>query len=269
MKKRKLYWAAAAVLAAVTVWSYVSLDTGDWQVTSEQLPAAFDGLRITLLTDLHGAELGADNRRLLDAVKNSRPDLIAISGDLVDEKTDPAMLEPLLAGLVQLAPTYFVTGNHEWARDDTEEILSRIAEAGVTLLRNDYTVLERDGQQLILAGAEDPMAYADQETPEELVARIRRECGGDPYMVMLSHRNDRLEQWAALETDLVLSGHGHGGVVRLPFVGAVFGVDRRLFPDNAEGLYSMGRTTLAVSRGLGGVRLWNRPHLPTVVLNRK
>lgn len=269
MKKRKLYRAAAAVLAAVTVWSYVSLDTGDWQVTSERLPAAFDGLRITLLTDLHGAELGANNRRLLDAVKNSRPDLIAISGDLVDEKTDPAMLEPLLAGLVQLAPTYFVTGNHEWARDDTEEILSRIAEAGVTLLRNGYTVLERDGQQLILAGAEDPMAYADQETPEELVERIRRECGGDPYMVMLSHRNDRLEQWAALETDLVLSGHGHGGVVRLPFVGAVFGVDRRLFPDNAEGLYSMGRTTLAVSRGLGGVRLWNRPHLPTVVLNRK
>lgn len=266
MKKRKLFRYTLAALAAVTVWTYVSLDLEDWVVTSNRIPAAFDGLRITLLTDLHGTELGSDNRRLLDAVARSRPTLIAISGDLADERTDPAMLEPLLTGLVQLAPTYYVTGNHEWARDDTEDLLKQIAATGVTVLRNDYQILEQNGQQLVLAGADDPMAYADQETPAELTARIRQEVGGDPCIVMLSHRNDQLAQWAELEVDLVLSGHGHGGVVRLPLVGGLLGVDRELFPDDAEGLYRQGRTTLGVSRGLGGIRLWNRPHLPTVVL---
>ena len=110
------------------------------------------------------------------------------------------------------------------------------------------------------------MAYADMEQPADLTARIRQEVGGDPYMVMLYHRNDSLPLWTPLQPDLVLAGHGHGGVIRLPFIGAVLGVDRRLFPDNAEGLYQAGRTTLAVSRGLGGARLWNPPHLPTVVL---
>ena len=266
MKKRKLLWTAAAALAAVTVWTYIALDTEEWAISSARFPAAFDGLRITLLTDLHGVELGQDHRSLLTAVADAEPDLIAISGDLADEATNRSMLDPLLEQLTAIAPTYYVTGNHEWSRKDTEDLLRQIAGTGVTVLRNDYLILERDGQRLVLAGAEDPMAYADQEQPEELAARIRQEVGGDPYVVMLSHRNDTLEQWAAAEVDLVLAGHGHGGVIRLPFIGGLLGVDRRFFPKDDEGLYQMGRTTLAVSRGLGGIRLWNRPHLPTIVL---
>ena len=96
------------------------------------------------------------------------------------------------------------------------------------------------------------------------MARIRQD--GDPYVVMLYHRNDALDLWAGLQADLVLSGHGHGGVIRLPVIGGLLGVDRKFFPKNAEGLYQAGRTTLAVSRGIGGLRLWNPPHLPTIVL---
>lgn len=266
-KKRKkgvLVLALAAVLA--TVYCNFSLDLEDWTVSSPRLPAAFDGLRVTLLTDLHGAEYGRDSRRLLEAVAQSRPDLIAISGDLADEVTDLDMLDPLLKGLVLLAPTYYVTGNHEWVRDDTEALLQRISACGVTVLRNEYTVLEREGQSLVLAGAEDPNGYADMETPAHFMERIRAEQGEDAYVLMLYHRNDSMDLWSRLGADLVLAGHGHGGVIRLPFVGGLLGVDRSLFPDNCEGLYTRGRTTLAVSRGLGGLRLWNRPHLPTVVL---
>lgn len=263
-KKSVLALALAAVLA--TVYCNFSLDLEDWIVSSPRLPAAFDGLRVTLLTDLHGAEYGQDSQRLLDAVAKSRPDLIAISGDLADEATNPDMLDPLLKGLVRLAPTYYVTGNHEWVRRDTEALLDRIAGNGVTVLRNEYVVLERDGQSLVLAGTEDPNGYADMETPAHFMARIRAEQGEDAYVLMLCHRNDSLEMWAELGPDLVLAGHGHGGVIRLPFMGGLLGVDRRLFPDNCEGLYTKSRTTLAVSRGAGGLRLWNRPHLPTVVL---
>ena len=265
MRKGKRFWFLAA-LAAVTIWTYTALDTEDWIVSSPRIPAAFDGMRITLLTDLHGTELGQENSRLLSAVRASKPDLIAISGDLADEYTDRAMITPLLQQLTAIAPTCYVTGNHEWSRDDTEDMLREIGAAGATVLRNDYEILEQDGQQLVLAGAEDPMAYADQEKPAAFAARIRQEVAGDPYVVMVAHRNDTLDLWASTEVDLVLAGHGHGGVIRLPVIGGLLGVDRRFFPDDAEGLYQSGRTTLAVSRGLGGIRLWNRPHLPTIVL---
>lgn len=263
-KKSVLALALAAVLA--TVYCNFSLDLEDWTVSSPRLPAAFDGLRVTLLTDLHGAEYGQGSRRLLEAVAKSDPDLIAISGDLADEATNLDMLDPLLQGLVQLAPTYYVTGNHEWVRKDTEAVLAQIAACGVTVLRNDYVVLDREDQSLVLAGTEDPNGYADMEAPAHFMERIRQEQGEDAYILMLYHRNDSLDLWAELGADLVLAGHGHGGVIRLPFVGGLLGVDRRLFPDNCEGLYTKGRTTLAVSRGAGGLRFWNRPHLPTVVL---
>lgn len=269
-KKRRKTWMALALAAILaTLYCNYALDLEDWTVCSPLLPTAFDGLRVTLLTDLHGAEYGKNSERLLDAVARSAPDLIAISGDLADEYTDLEMLDPLLKGLTALAPTYYVTGNHEWVRDDTEILLDRIAACGVTVLRNDYVVLTREGQSMVLAGTEDPNGYADMETPEHLMERIRAGQGEDAYVLMLYHRNDSLEMWSALGADLVLAGHGHGGVIRLPFVGGLLGVDRRLFPDNCEGLYTQGRTTLAVSRGLGGVRLWNRPHLPTVVLTRE
>ena len=129
-------------------------------------------------------------------------------------------------------------------------------------------LLERDGQTIVLAGADDPNAYRDMDTPADLLTRIRAEVPGDPYVALLYHRNNSLSLWSSLQPDLVLAGHGHGGVIRLPLVGGLLGVDRQLFPKDCEGLYTTGRTTLAVSRGLGGVRLFNRPHLPTIVLKR-
>lgn len=262
--KKRLITLLIAILAAI--YCNYDLDTEDWIVTSARLPKAFDGLRLTLLTDLHGSRFGDGSKTLLQAVAAAKPDMICISGDLADERTDIQMLPPLLQGLCEIAPTCYVTGNHEWRREDTEALLTQIAECGVTVLRNDYILLEKEGQKLVLAGAEDPNGYADMEKPAELVGRIRQEAGGDPYIAMVYHRNDALAMWSDLQTDVVLSGHGHGGVIRLPFIGGLLGVDRRLFPKNAEGLYAEGRTTLAVSRGLGGPRLWNRPHLPTVVL---
>ena len=268
MKKRRKLWAAAALTAVLAaLYCNYALEAEDWTVTSARLPAAFDGLRITLLTDIHGTQYGPDSGRLLKAVAGSRPDLIAISGDLADEATNLSSLEPLVTGLAALAPTYFVTGNHEWVRRDTEAVLDQLEAWGVTVLRNSYVTLEREGQTLVMAGVEDPNGYRDMEQPAQFLDRLRREVPGDPYVVMLCHRNNTLDLWASLEADLVLAGHGHGGVIRLPFVGGLLSVDRTLFPQDCEGLYTRGRTTLAVSRGLGGVRLWNRPHLPTLVLH--
>ena len=263
-KRRRILFLAAVAAVVLSALYHGRLEPETYFVSAARLPAAFSGLRITLLTDLHGKE----PKGLYEAVAAAKPDLIAISGDLIDERSDPETVYPLLTKLTALAPTYFVTGNHEWVRDDTEDLLKAIEKTGVTVLRNDFLTMERDGQTLVLAGGEDPNSYEDLEKPADFVARIRAAVPGDPYIVMLYHRNNTLDLWATLGVDLVLSGHGHGGVVRLPLVGGVFGVDRRFFPKDCEGVYTASRTTQVVSRGLGGIRLFNRPHLPTVVLTQ-
>lgn len=265
-KRKRWFW---ALLLAVTLWHALALETEDWTVTSSRLPQGFDGMRVTLLTDVHGARYGKDNHRLVEAVAASGPDIIAISGDFVDEFTNPETMYALLDRLVEIAPVYYVTGNHEWARDDTEQVLSRLEEHGARVLRNEYEILERNGDQIVLLGLHDKNAYADMKTPQECMEQVRREQGEDAYVLALFHRNDRLQMWSELEADTVLAGHGHGGLIRLPVIGGLLGVDRELFPDDCEGLYTQGRTTLVVSRGAGGVRLWNRPHIPTVVLRRE
>lgn len=268
MKKiRKIVLRAVVLAVAVHVWCCAQFHKEDWEVISDRIPPAFDGCRVTLLTDIHGARFGENSVQLLDAVRTSEPDLIAVSGDLVDRWTkDPQKLEPMLRGLCGIAPVYYVTGNHEWDRHDTEELLSFVESCGVTVLRGGWQTVEKDGQSIVLAGVEDPNGYADQTTPQELMEQLHASMPQDPYTVVLYHRNTGLDLWSALDADLVLSGHGHGGVIRLPVLGGVIGVERELFPDNCYGLYTKGRTTVAVSGGLAGVRLWNRPHIPTIVL---
>lgn len=257
--------AAAALL--IQIWCCAQFHKDEWEVASSRVPSAFDGFRITLLTDIHGTRFGKDSAQLLQAVASCAPDAIALGGDLVDRwSKEIQRLEPMLRGLCQIAPTYYVTGNHEWDRADTEALVDMVERCGVTVLRGSWVTLERDGQTVVLTGLDDPNGYADQTTPQELMEKIRGAVPGDPYIVTLYHRNTALELWSSLEADLVLSGHGHGGVVRLPIVGGLIGVDRDLFPDNCFGLHTKGRTTLAVSGGVAGVRVWNRPHIPTVVL---
>lgn len=275
MRRRKtavLLVLTALLAAGFLLWGNCSLQTTETALVSPALPPAFDGLRIVELADLHGRVFGRDSRRLLAAVRRAEPDLICIDGDLFDEHTDLAMLPPLLRGLCAIAPVYYVTGNHEWRVPGLRGILAQMRACGVTVLQDDWRVLRRGEDALIVAGTDDPCGPAERKTPAELVADIRAEAGEAAFLLLLAHRNDQLPQWSALGVQAVLAGHCHGGVVRLPFVGGLFGTDRRLFPAWDAGLYRQGETALYVSRGLGYTnvhfRLFNRPEIAVIVLRR-
>lgn len=275
MRRRKtavLLVLAALLAAGFLLWGNCSLQTTETALVSPALPPAFDGLRIVELADLHGRVFGRDSRRLLAAVRRAEPDLICIDGDLFDEHTDLAMLPPLLRGLCAIAPVYYVTGNHEWRVPGLRGILAQMRACGVTVLQDDWRVLRRGEDALIVAGTDDPCGPAERKTPAELIADIRAEAGEAAFLLLLTHRNDQLPQWSALGVQAVLAGHCHGGVVRLPFVGGLFGTDRRLFPAWDAGLYRQGETALYVSRGLGYTnvhfRLFNRPEVAVIVLRR-
>ena len=258
-----------AVVAGFWYFENRTIDSETFEVVSDRLPAAFDGLRVVELADLHGASFGPGNRDLIKAVRAAEPDLIAIDGDLADENTDLSVIRTLAGELVQIAPTYYVTGNHEWAMKGRKELFAILEETGVNTLHNEYVRLERDGQYMVIAGVDDPNGPWDQKTPETLTEEIRAACG-DPYTVLLAHRNDMLARWDALGLDVVLAGHAHGGVIRLPVVGGLLGTGMQFFPEYTAGVYQKGRTSLLVSRGLGNsglpFRVFNRPHLPVLVL---
>lgn len=275
MRRRKtavLLVLTALLAAGFLLWGNCSLQTTETALVSPALPPAFDGLRIVELADLHGRVFGRGSRRLLAAVRRAEPDLICIDGDLFDEYTDLAMLPPLLRGLCAIAPVYYVTGNHEWRVPGLRGILAQMRACGVTVLQDDWRVLRRGEDALVLAGTDDPCGPAERKTPAELIADIRAEAGEAAFLLLLAHRNDQLPQWSALGVQAVLAGHCHGGVVRLPFVGGLFGTDRRLFPAWDAGLYRQGETALYVSRGLGYTnvhfRLFNRPEVAVIVLRR-
>lgn len=259
----------AVVLIGFWYFENRTIVTETYQVSSDRLPAVFDGLRVVELADLHGAEFGPGSRDLLEAVRAAEPDLIALDGDLADEAADLAVIRTLTEELVKIAPVYYVTGNHEWAMDGRKELFAILEKAGVKALHNEYCRLERDGQFFVVAGVDDPNGPWDQKTPEELTEEIRAACG-DPYILLLAHRNDQLARWDALGLDLVLTGHAHGGVIRLPVIGGLLGTGMQFFPEYTAGIYRMGRTSMMVSRGLGNsgipFRLFNRPHLPVLVL---
>lgn len=275
MRRRKtavLLVLTALLAAGFLLWGNCSLQTTETALVSPALPPAFDGLRIVELADLHGRVFGRGSRRLLAAVRRAEPDLICIDGDLFDEHTDLAMLPLLLRGLCAIAPVYYVTGNHEWRVPGLRGILAQMRACGVTVLQDDWRVLRRGEDALIVAGTDDPCGPAERKTPAELIADIRAEAGEAAFLLLLAHRNDQLPQWSALGVQAVLAGHCHGGVVRLPFVGGLFGTDRRLFPAWDAGLYRQGETALYVSRGLGYTnvhfRLFNRPEVAVIVLRR-
>ena len=278
-RRRLLVW--LVLLSALAVggvfwfqWQCWALQTTHTEAELSGLPPEFDGYKIVHLSDLHGHEYGEGSTDLLARAAGEKPDLIVITGDLIDQESQMQMVPALAKGLAVIAPTYYVTGNHEWGLGTgaVRELKNLLAQCGVTVLSNQYEILERDGARLVLAGVDDPNGYADQKTPEELYAQIGSEAPG-LFTVLLAHRNDRFGQYAAAGYDFVISGHGHGGIVRLPFVGGVMGTGREFFPEWTSGLYTVGDSTLFVSRGLGnntvpfqGFRIFNRPELAVITL---
>lgn len=277
-KKRRPLWAALrllilALLSALFVrWDNTAVQTTFFEPEFSDLPGGFDGCRIVVLGDLHSTFFGPDNQRLFEAVRKEKPEYIFLVGDLVDafREIPQGYISDTAAGLAAIAPTYYVTGNHEWAAGDVPELKDELEAQGVTVLSNRFVTLERNGDAIVLAGIDDPNGYADQKSPETVAAEVR-EAYGDPFWILLAHRNNLFpERYSLLEADLVVSGHGHGGLVRLPFTDGLVSTERTLFPSYTAGLYEENGSMLFVTRGLGNsgrtVRLFNRPEVAVVTL---
>lgn len=283
MKKRtkklnRVLWLllALSVLIGTLIRGNASLQTEQFTCTSARLPKGFGGFTAVVLSDLHGRVFGEGNEALLAAVARQSPDAIFFVGDLTDERTEnaPEYCVSLASALSAVAPTYYVTGNHEWAcgMEAVEKIKQSLTDGGVTVLSNEFVCIERNGDTVVLAGVDDPNGYADQKSPEALATEVYAACG-DPYWVLLAHRNDRFEaQYSLLGADLTVSGHGHGGCIRLPLTDGLLGTQHDLFPSHTAGFYENNGARQFVSRGLGNIgmtfRVFNRPQVAVITFER-
>lgn len=259
-----------AILIVITVDSSRRLVTTEYDVYSERLPESFEGFRIVQLSDLHGKIYGEDNEKLLNAVREAEPDIIAITGDLFDEFTEDGYAETVCSQLMEIAPVYYCSGNHEWT-ENPRDTFDKMTETGTVVMRNKYVTLERNGETIVLAGVDDPNGPYDMITKEAFVAKIKAET--DDYILMLSHRNTDFDLWTALDVDLVLTGHAHGGIIRLPFIGGVLIHKEDLGKKHIEGTFEEDGTTMVVSRGAGSngfvPRFNNNPEIVVVELHAK
>jgi predicted MPP superfamily phosphohydrolase len=217
-----------------------------------------------LLADIHGVEHGRENITLTAAVRRAEPDIIVIAGDLIDRfqpgrpvEKQLEVAETLVHSLVRIAPVYYVTGNHEWDSGEIIPLLTMLEQSDVTILRNQHKRLTVGGESIILAGVDDPGGPADMIKPEQFIKRIHERENAD-FIIVLSHRNYNLELYSELEVELVLSGHAHGGMVRLPFTDGLVGPQYDFFPTHTSGVYKKDDTKMVVSRGLGNHFGWTR-----------
>lgn len=260
----------AAAAAFLIKDSRDDLEISRYEVKSQKLPESFDGFKIVQLSDLHGAEFGEDGMELVEKVKELEPDIIALTGDFVTDEGDLAAVEKLAARLVKLCPVYFISGNHEFGSGLAVKVRNILERAGVKYLSNEYLTISRGEDGILLGGVEDPLAYADMLSPDELAQKMN-DAAPDAFKILLGHRNYWMTEYPELPVDLIFCGHAHGGLIRIPGVGGLIGTDRRLFPDFDAGQFNNGRYTMIVSRGLGNSvsipRVFNRPEIVCVELS--
>ena len=245
------------------------------EVSYEELPEAFDGYRIVQLSDLHNAEYGSKNKSLVDKIKKVNPDMIAITGDLIDSSaTNIDIAIAFTAELTKIAPCYYVTGNHEaWVDDNTYRALEQgLMEKGVTILRDSEVLLEQDDAVISLIGIDDPeFAHKNNGIAKNMVVdEINKLSSVNHFSILLSHRPEYYNVYKRTDVNLVLAGHAHGGQFRLPFIGGIIAPNQGLFPQYDSGLYQEDEFAMVVSRGTGNsvipIRFNNQPEIIVIDL---
>ncbi len=269
---RKKHWWILPVLAILVVLTLIALDERlilrTYTVVSPKLTAE---VRLAVVTDFHSSDNADD---VVAMVASCAPDAVLLVGDLFDDDTQNRPPERTLSLMRQLSaqyPCYYVSGNHEAWTGEMDALYQQTEEAGVTVLRMSSGVLTVRGQRIALCGIPDPyeMVFSGAPDTEEQIRQALEDVDSADFTVLLAHRPELLAKYAQFPLDLVVSGHAHGGQVRIPGVlNGLYAPNQGWFPKLAGGAYTQDGTTLIVSRGLAVrtrlPRIFNRPEVVLV-----
>ncbi|EXM39113.1 metallophosphoesterase [Ruminococcus albus SY3] len=260
-KKKIIILSVVIVLLTIfCIFQNKYLTVDEYTFTSAKVSKSADDFRIVQVSDLHNAKFGKNNSRLISKIKDQSPDIIVITGDIVDSNhTNIDTATDFCKEAAKIAPCYYITGNHEmWLdKSETDTLYSGMNSAGVTILDSTTITLENG---IYLTGLGDDHLY------DGTLAKLSESVPDDALHIVLAHEPQYLEEEYKLSSpDLIITGHAHGGQVRLPFIGGIIAPDQGFFPKYTAGEYKSGDTTMYVSRGLGNsvipLRLFNTPEI--------
>lgn len=254
---------------------HCGLTIKQYNISTDKIPRG-DSLRIVVITDLHSVYYGENQELLIKKIKEQEPDMIALVGDIIDDNTKEDGAIAFLEGIKGFAPTYYVIGNHEIWSGEYQRMKSIVLSYGYTVLSNESEYISLNGIELCISGIDDPyiLEYSDDEeitamqSDEELLYGFS-DLESNTFNILLAHRPERYGLYQQYAFDLVLSGHAHGGQIRIPgIVNGFFAPDQGWFPKYAGGEYIENGQTMIVSRGLGFnarvPRIYNPPEIVVV-----
>lgn len=269
MKKILICVCIAAVAASgYLYWGNNSLTVSRYTIKNSKIPEGFNGYKIVQLSDVHNKDF---NGRLSEKVRKLLPDIIVITGDLIDSRrTDISVAEKLIEELKSIAPIYYITGNHESRIESYPELREILESHGVTVLDGKTVEIEKNGGTINLTGIDDTTFFGSGMLNEKEIVFTQKlkelaKDKGENFGILLSHRPELIDIYADCGFDLAFTGHAHGGQIRLPFVGGILTPNQGFFPEYDAGEFKKGETTMIVSRGLGNsvfpFRIGNRPDI--------
>jgi predicted MPP superfamily phosphohydrolase len=276
MRKLLLAIIVIGIFSFIIYKGNTTVGTTNYTLSSKQLPASFDGYKIIQLSDLHDAMFGEKHADIVDEVVKIAPDAIYITGDFIDRnRYDLEQSLLLVEAIKDVAPIYYVTGNHEISINDVDRIKSSLQELGVHVLSDERKILtSAEGEVMAIGGIEDPLSSAgdEQATVERAVEKAFDGVPKDTFKILLSHRPEYFEVYVRNGINVTFSGHAHGGQVRIPGIGGLISPGQGIFPKLTSGIHEEDGSQLVVSRGIGNslfpIRVFNKPEIVVVTLKK-
>ena len=258
-RKNVLILCIIVILLYIISGFYNPLVLTRYDYTSSKVPEGFDGYRIVHISDFHCKEFGDGESDLIAMIRNAEPDLILFTGDSIDDEHSLANYRDLITGIYDVAPIYYVNGNHEY---DASAPLAEMKELNekyqVHDLNDASVVVEHNGDSILLSGLDFRLTMRGLRNNIDYANTTM-------FNILLYHGTDKFDGIAPYNYDLVLSGHTHGGIVCLPFIGGIISNQKELFPKYDSGVYTSGLSTMISSRGLGDASI-PRFHNPREVI---
>ena len=255
------------LMLTFTLWSIPKLQITHYTIDSEKL----DGnVKLVLISDLNSSTFVENQEQLISAIKKQSPDLILMSGDIIDASKDNQPVKILLNGIKNLCPIYYIYGNHEqhWQRKPQAKAL--MESYGVKVMEEAYAEENINGQKIHICGLRDPQDKIAPDTWQGGLKHLSDQVEEDAYTILLSHRPTFAEYYKQTNFDLIVCGHAHGGQWRIPFINkGIFASDEGFFPKYFEGIHDLGQPKMVISRGLAKddlPRFNNRPELVSITL---
>lgn len=266
MKKKVFFIVISLLVIFFSVLLLISsnLTVTHYNYTSDRIPASFNNFKIVHLSDLHCKNFGQNNSKLIDKINDLDPDLILITGDNFDKyHSNMTNLNNLFKGIAGTAPIYSISGNHEC---DNPELYAQLL-----ALYSKYDITDLDDKELFFTLGNDSIILKGLGAFENKLSwdkNFMENKNPEAISILLDHY-PQIDQLARYEYDIILSGHLHGGVIRLPYLGGLINNNGSLFPEYSGGEYTLGKSTMFVSKGIGDTlipRINNKPEIVCITL---